>query len=301
MREIPVFFIDAFTDTLFKGNPAAVCVFDEKLTYEQMQGIAKEIGFSETCFVMAMQLGDRIEPLQSDSCEDYTLQWFTPETEVNLCGHGTLATAFVLWHLYENTHSTINFHTKSGILPVYKEDDFIVLDFPLLPMVKSERIFPDLFESLGLSEFGDRRSPLQNSSGNLRFPILYESEISRYLLIEITKEQLHNINIDFYRLQKIPIHPFTSIIITSHGDDDYDFYSRCFAVWEGIDEDPVTGSAHCVLASYWQSRYHEKSEFKAYQASARGGEIIINIKGDRVFLKGKATLFMKGKIFLENA
>jgi len=270
-KTVRVYYIDAFASELFKGNPAAVCLLDEALSEPQMQAIAEQIGFSETCFVLAC------------GKSHFTLRWFTPEIEVDLCGHGTLATAFILWQLNKEheVKDTLYFHTKSGILPVYKENDYIVLDFPLLPVTKSDKIYSGLLESLGLPQSE-----------------LFESEISKYLLIETTKERLQSLNIDFYKLKQIPIHPFTSVIITSQGDDNYDFYSRCFAAWEGINEDPVTGSAHCVLASYWQSYFPQKNNFKAFQASKRGGEIIINIKNDRTLLKGKAVLFMKGKIFL---
>ena len=269
--KIPVFFVDAFTDELFKGNPAAVCLLKEEISEQLMQKIAFEIGFSETCFCF---------PHENEK-EHYALRWFTPETEVSLCGHGTLATAFVLWNQKPDLGVIIHFHTKSGIMPVLRKDNTIILDFPVYSVKQSDIIYHSLEESLGLAGTGRR---------------FFQSEESGYLLLEIELDELKNLDIDFNKMLKTNIDPYTSFIVTAKGDQAYDFYSRCFAVWEGNNEDPVTGSAHTLLIDYWHKKFPDKYNFKAYQFSKRGGELNLKLKKNRVFISGNVVLFMEGFI-----
>lgn len=268
-NELLIFYVDAFTECAFKGNPAAVCLLKEKISDDLMQKIAFEIGFSETCFTLALD----------EKKGEFVLRWFTPETEVPLCGHGTLATSFVLWKQNPDLPDKLFFETKSGIMPVSKQKEEIVLDFPVHPVEKSSVIYHNLEESLGLPGTGRR---------------FFQSKESGYLLLEIEPEEIKNLDLDFNKMKKADISPFKSFIVTAKGDSKYDFYSRCFAVWEGINEDPVTGSAHTVLVDYWHKKNPEKTEFLAYQCSKRGGELHLKILNDRVHISGKAVMIMKG-------
>lgn len=256
--------VDAFTNEAFRGNPAAVCVLSSPKDDHWMQLIAQEMNLSETAFLIKQE-------------QSYRLRWFTPSTEVPLCGHATLASAHVLWtEGYASTGQQIQFETNSGILTAKYQDDWIELNFPVN---RSQDIPPitKLGDALGVP----LKTVLYNSLG---------------YLVEITSpEQLRQLKPNFTLLGQLPI---SNVIVTSKAEahSEYDFLSRFFAPGLGIDEDPVTGAAHCCLAPYWRDRLHQ-DQFLAYQASSRGGVVKVNYDGgDRVFLQGQAVTVMRGDL-----
>lgn len=258
--------VDAFTDTLFKGNPAAVCVVDEFPSDDFMQNVAIEVNLSETAFIV---------PLNENH---FDIRWFTPKTEVALCGHATLAAAHVLWTEMEIVaREEIYFESKSGILKAWRSDDGITLDFPAY-QVKESSAPEGLLEALGVSSVFVGRTN------------------DDYLVELLSVEDVINLTPDIARLADIDCR---GIIVTAEGtpDTDYDFVSRFFAPRLGVPEDPVTGSAHCKLATYWSYRL-KKTEFNAYQASRRGGYIKVKYdenEGERVLLTGHAVTAFSGK------
>jgi PhzF family phenazine biosynthesis protein len=259
---IPLVQVDAFTDTPFQGNPAAVCVLSSPQPEAWMQQVAKEMNLSETAFLYP-------------EAEGFRLRWFTPAVEVDLCGHATLASSHVLWSEgYLAEGAIAQFYTRSGRLTASRQGDWITLNFPANPL---QSIHPPdgLGEALGTS-------------------LVAVSENSLGYLVEVDSETIvRSLSPDFAKLAQFPVH---GIIVTSRGDrSDYDFVSRFFAPGYGIAEDPVTGSAHCSLAPYWQ-KHLQKSEFLAYQASARGGLLKVKLEGDRVFLSGQAVTILKGEL-----
>ena len=256
--------VDAFTDKPFSGNPAAVCVLPEPRSDRWMQQVAQEMNLSETAFLLPQEDG-------------FNLRWFTPTVEVDLCGHATLASAHVLWsagHLEPNQEA--RFHTRSGLLTAQQQDGWIELNFPAQPPVETP-VPPELPAALGV--------------GNLRY--VGSNQID--YLVELDSEAaVRDLQPDFKQLQAIACR---GIIVTSRATTEgYDFVSRFFAPQAGIDEDPVTGSAHCCLGPFWQARLH-KSEFLAYQASARGGVVRVRCQGDRIYLGGKAITVLQGELF----
>ena len=256
--------VDAFTNRVFHGNPAAVCVLPEPKDSEWMQSVAREMNLSETAFLLKQ---DR----------QYSLRWFTPTTEVPLCGHATLASAHVLWtEGHASTGQILEFATKSGILTANYRDDWIELNFPVN---RSQDIPP-------ITKLGDALGvPLKT--------VLYNS--LGYLVEVASAQQVHQLQPNFTLLKQLPL---SKVIVTSKAEDnsEYDFISRFFAPGMGIDEDPVTGAAHCCLAPYWRDRL-QKNQFLAYQASARGGVVKIDYDGgDRVTLSGQAVTVMRGEL-----
>jgi len=255
--------VDAFTNKPFSGNPAAVCVLPSPKDDEWMQNVAKEMNLSETAFLVK----------QADG---YSLRWFTPATEVPLCGHATLASSHVLWaenHL--SPDESARFHTKSGLLIAKKQDDWIELDFPANPSQPTSTT-AELSEALGV-------------------PVKTVVKNSFAYLVEVESEDLvRKIEPDFTLLtQKFP-----EVIVTSiaESSSEYDFISRFFAPGLGVNEDPVTGAAHCCLAPYWRNKLN-KDEFLAYQASSRGGVVKVKYPGeDRVYLRGQAVTVLRGEI-----
>ena len=256
--------VDAFTDTPFKGNPAAVCVLDQPVDEIWMQSVAAEMNLSETAFVISQEDG-------------FNLRWFTPTTEVPLCGHATLATAHVLWtEGYLASDKAARFHTLSGVLTANLKTDWIELNFPVN---LSEVTTPPeaLIKALGVS----CTTVVKNSLG--------------YLVEVDSAEVVASLQPNFALLKTLDI---PDVIVTSKGDKDslYDFVSRFFAPGLGINEDPVTGAAHCCLAPFWRKKLM-KNRFLAYQASARGGVVKVNYDGGtRVFLQGQAVTVMRGEI-----
>ncbi len=253
--------VDAFTSQVFAGNPAAVCVLDRARDEEWMQQVAAEMNLSETAFLLPQNKG-------------YHLRWFTPTVEVPLCGHATLASAHVLWsegHL--PLEEVAYFYTKSGDLTARRQGDWIELNFPANPS-QSIPTPPELSQALGVP----CQSVWQNSLG-------YLVEVESAALV---KQMQPN----FGLLKKLS---FGKVIVTSAGSE-YDFVSRFFAPELGINEDPVTGAAHCCLAPFWRDRLG-KDEFLAYQASRRGGTVKVNYDGgNRVFLAGQAVTVLRGEL-----
>jgi PhzF family phenazine biosynthesis protein len=256
------FHVDAFTDQPFKGNPAVVCLLAEERDANWMQAVAAEMNLSETAFVHPLHDG-------------FALRWFTPATEVDLCGHATLASAHALWTermVVEN--ESIRFQTKSGLLICTKSGTVIQLDFPATPAEESEPP-GGLLEALKVEPIFVGHSKFDQ-------------------LIQVGSEQVvRELKPDFTRLREISTR---GVIVTSKSvDSRFDFVSRCFAPRVGIDEDPVTGSAHCCLGPYWSERLG-KTELTGYQASTRGGVVRVRVNGDRVLLGGNAVTVMRGEL-----
>ncbi|AFZ02618.1 PhzF family phenazine biosynthesis protein [Calothrix sp. PCC 6303] len=264
--------VDAFTNKPFGGNPAAVCVLSSLQSDIWMQNIAQEINLSETAFLLAKGDG-------------FDLRWFTPTVEVPLCGHATLASAHVLWSEgYLDVDNNAKFYTKSGILIARKKDDWIELDFPVNPSWQIEKI-PQLAAALDVDCIG----VYQNSLG--------------YLVEVASAEIVQKIQPNFSEILKLPM---SQVIVTSVGDQnsEYDFVSRFFAPGLGINEDPVTGAAHCCLAPFWHERFRlsklgiPQNQFIAYQASSRGGIVKVRYteNDSRVLISGQAITTMRGEL-----
>ncbi len=257
---IPIYQVDAFTNKVFSGNPAAVCPLTQWLDDELMQAIAAENNLSETAFFV---------PITDDTFE---LRWFTPVAEVDLCGHATLATAHVLFHHLRTDLQKLHFSTrKSGVLHVIKKEDRIVLDFPA--RVPEPIIAPvDLVLGLGLKP----------------------NEVlcaGKYLAVYATEEEIIQLQPDFNMLKRLEL---PGICVTAPGNE-VDFVSRFFAPKLGIPEDPVTGSAHTLLVPYWSKRLGKKS-LHARQVSKRRGELFCQYLGERVAIGGQAVTFFTGAI-----
>ena len=276
MISIPVYQVDAFTDECFKGNPAAVCLLDNELDDHIMQAIAAEMNLSETAFVYSLEN----KPIPRST--HFSLRWFTPKVEVPLCGHATLATAAVLFSEQQLDTNEIMFETLSGKLIAKKEENCILLDFPSNP---PERMEPpeELLKALGIKSY-------QN---------IVNSHSAGKLLIHLENEDaVKTVKPDFECMKNLPMYQgIIGVIVTSKGAPPFDFISRFFAPWVGVNEDPVTGSAHTVLTPYW-SEVLGKSEMVAFQASARGGKLIVRLEGDRVNLLGEAVIVVKGELVL---
>jgi PhzF family phenazine biosynthesis protein len=258
---LDIFQVDAFTKKVFGGNPAAICPLNEWLPAETMQKIALENNLAETAFFVKKDDG-------------YELRWFTPTVEMDLCGHATLASAYVLYELLGERADVLKFQTKSGLLTVEKKDDLLVLDFPSRPAVACD--VPDgLIEAIG-------KTPKE---------VLKSRD---YLMVYESEEEVRAIKPNFAALLEIDTH---AVIVTAKGTDS-DFVSRFFAPEVGVFEDPVTGSAHCTLIPYWAEKLG-KTKLFARQVSARGGELFCELVGDRVRIGGNAALYLKGNIFVE--
>lgn len=259
--KLTIYQVDAFTKEVFKGNPAAVCPLTEWLPAETMQRIALENNLAETAFFV--KTGDV-----------YEIRWFTPTFEIDLCGHATLASAFVIFEILKAEESFIKFHShKSGELAVEKQNDRLVLDFPSRPVTKSD-VPAGLIEALG-------KAPKE----------VFKSR--DYFLVYENEQEILSIAPNFSKLLEIDALGF---IVTAKGDS-ADFVSRFFAPEVGIFEDPVTGSSHCNLIPYWAERLG-KTELFARQVSARGGELFCELKGERVKIGGNAALYLKGEIYV---
>jgi PhzF family phenazine biosynthesis protein len=255
--------VDAFTDTPFAGNPAAVCVLPEARQERWMQQVAREMNLSETAFLLRRPDG-------------FDLRWFTPAIEVDLCGHATLASAHVLWgegHL--EAGSTARFHTRSGLLTAVRQGSWIELDFPAVP---DAPVTPpaELAPALGVS------------------PVYVGQNRTGWLVQVASEQEVRALQPNFTALKALP---GRGVIVTSRSETPaFDFISRYFAPAAGIDEDPVTGSAHCCLGPFWGRQLH-KNTFTAYQASPRGGVVRVRLHGDRVLLGGQAVTVLRGELF----
>jgi PhzF family phenazine biosynthesis protein len=261
---IRVLYVDAFTGEAFAGNQAAVCLMDKAADERWMQSVATEICFSETAFIV--RKGD-----------DFNLRWFTPVCEVELCGHATLASAHVLWQEgWLAADKEVRFHTASGLLTVRQTQTGIEMNFPSEPAA-AVAMPKGLPEALGAEP---------KWVGRNRMDILVELDDAATVKTLIP---------DMVLLKKFDTRGF---LVTAVSDiPEYDFISRCFFPGIGIDEDPVTGSAHCCLGPYWQARLG-KSDFKAYQASKRGGTLGVKVQGDRVLLTGRAVTVLRGELLV---
>lgn len=254
------YIVHAFTDQIFHGNPAAVCVLEDWISEEIMMKIAKENKLSETAFVVK-------------EGENYHLRWFTPESEIDLCGHATLSTGFVILNYVEPDLEKVVFDTLSGLLTVTKREDRYEMDFPVYDL-KPVRVTQDMAIATGA------------------FP--KRAYMGRDLLLIYNDEQLiREMTPDIDGIRRLD---GTLVHVTAPGKE-YDCVSRSFGPKIGIDEDPVCGSAHCHIAPYW-SKYFEKEEIKAYQASERGGELYCKMNGERILISGKAVLFSECVIHL---
>jgi PhzF family phenazine biosynthesis protein len=256
--ELTLYQIDAFTDRVFRGNPAAVCPLDRWPSDTDLQAIAEENNLSETAFYVPAGTG-------------FHLRWFTPKAEVDLCGHATLAAAFVIFNFSDYADNTIKFESRSGELAVAKSDDLLVMDFPAQP-AKPCATPQLLVEGLG-------KAPIEVLSSE------------DYLAVFDTEEDVIGLKPNFDALNKLDLR---GVMVTAKGKD-VDFVSRFFAPRYGINEDPVTGSAHCALTPYWAGRLN-KTRLSAKQVSKRTGYIECDLKGNRVLLSGKAVKYMEGKI-----
>jgi PhzF family phenazine biosynthesis protein len=255
----PIYQLDAFATRRFAGNPAAVMPLDSFLSDAELQSIAAENNLAETAFLVA-------------DGGDYRLRWFTPTLEVTLCGHATLASAAVVMERLEPRRRQVVFHSASGPLTVRKAEPGYVMDFPARP---SELVVtpPGLAEALGAV-------PVEVYANSFNYLATVESaQIVRSLAPDMAA---------IARMDRC------GVIVTAAGDGPYDFVSRYFAPAKGVPEDPVTGSAHCMLAPYWAGKLG-KTEFRAFQASRRGGEIISRLVGDRIELEGCCVFYMEGE------
>ncbi len=263
MTIIPIFQADAFTGHRFGGNPAAICPLREWIPEETMQQIAMENNIAETAFIVPYE-------------DAYQIRWFTPTVEVALCGHATLAAAHIYYEQLGHQDDQIRFFSKSGWLTVTRTSSGkLTLDFPADPPVAVDENIPAIFEGLGIS-----RGKLYK--GKFDYMVALESEA-----------QIAGLRPDFKTLSSVNSR---GVLVTAKGDQ-ADFVSRCFFPQSGIDEDPVTGSAHCLLTSYWHQQTG-KTHFKAIQISARRGELDCELRGDRVLMTGTAITYLKGEIYI---
>ena len=263
--KIPIYQVDAFTDTPFKGNPAAVCPLDAWPEDKLLLNIARENNLSETAFFVKKE-------------DEYELRWFTPEAEVDLCGHATMAASYVIANKLEQDVEEINYNTESGKLRVVNKGDRLSMFFPSRPA----------------EEFDD-----QSSKDIIREALEIEPDkilksTRDYLVLYSSKKEIENINPDMRILEKLPGSPGI-IVSTATPDLEYDFISRFFAPALGVPEDPVTGSAHCVLIPHWSDELN-KDDLLAYQDSNRGGELKCSDLGERVELSGQAVIYLEGQI-----
>ncbi|MFP4343875.1 MAG: PhzF family phenazine biosynthesis protein [Anaerolineales bacterium] len=276
-RTLPLYQVDAFTSEPFRGNPAAVCLLESPLPGETLRAIAAEMNLSETAFV---------HPLQQETWQDantFALRWFTPQVEVRLCGHGTLATAAVLFREVGVATDTLHFETLSGTLTARRSETGIALNFPADPPhpYKSPDRIRDLLQDYEVEA------------------VYYAPQTNNLLIHLESADDVQALEPDFARVlaltDQTEIH---GAIVTARSEPPYDFISRYFAPWVGIEEDPVTGSAHTVLGPYW-GQLLGRQEMLAYQASARGGELhVALLDGGRVSIGGKAVVVVRGELQL---
>ncbi|WP_448517968.1 PhzF family phenazine biosynthesis protein [Rhodoflexus sp.] len=258
MQRIPIYQIDAFTNKIFGGNPAAVCPLEQWLPESVMQSIAAENNLAETAFFVPRG-------------REFEIRWFTPEVEVDLCGHATLAAAHVILYELECPNNYVHFHSQSGLLKVYRKSNYLELDFPSrLP--QPAEYPPGLIAGLGAAPQHILRS-------------------RDYLCVYDTEEEVAALTPQFNELAKLDV---LGIIVTAPGKN-VDFVSRFFAPRTGVSEDAVTGSSHSTLIPYWAERLG-KSKMFARQISKRGGELFCELHGDRVRIGGHAVCYLKGEI-----
>jgi PhzF family phenazine biosynthesis protein len=259
---LPIYQVDAFADRLFAGNPAAVVPLASWLPEATMTAIAAENNLAETAFFVPQDDG-------------FGLRWFTPEIEVPLCGHATLASAFVLMTKLEPARAHVRFHTKSGALEVARHGDLYALDFP----------------SRGLEAAADPDAVAQALGGA---PVAVSFSVDRYMALYETPDEVRALRPD---MKKLLATEYGRAIATAPGEEGCDFVSRFFAPAAGIDEDPVTGSSHCTLVPYWAKRLG-KTKLVARQVSRRGGTLLCEDAGPRTIMSGRAQLYLEGGIYV---
>ncbi len=257
-----IFKVDSFTSAPFAGNPAGVCLLDDPRDERWMQGVAREMNLSETAFL-------------TPAGDGFSLRWFTPAVEVSLCGHATLASAHILWEQGLLAPSrTARFQTASGELRASRRGELIEMDFPSTPEEPAEGP-PSLEKALGVT------------------PIYLGRNAFDYLVLLASEESVRAVRPDFALLRTVDVR---GVIVTAPSDHPgYDFVSRFFAPAVGVDEDPVTGSAHCALTPFWAARLG-RSELVGYQASQRGGVVHVRDAGDRAVLAGEAVTVLRGEL-----
>jgi PhzF family phenazine biosynthesis protein len=274
---ILIYQVDAFTRIPFKGNPAAVCILQNRYEDSILQSIASEMNLSETAFPY---------PLEEKSLEKtriFSLRWFTPTTEVPLCGHATLATAAVLFYDIGISAEQLTFKTKSGELSAKKDANRICLNFPSNEPSKIDAP-KELISAVGVADFKN---------------VAYNERTKSLLIHLFSEDEVRNLKPNYELMKTAKAREeITGIIVTARGKPPYDFVSRFFAPWLGINEDPVTGAAHTVLAPYW-SKILQKKEMFAFQASQRGGELTVRLRSnERVDLVGNTVIVLKGELYL---
>lgn len=261
VMKIPMYQVDAFAGHVFSGNPAAVCPLDTWLPDAQMQSIAAENNLAETAFFVRNGHG-------------YKLRWFTPAVEVDLCGHATLASAFIILNDLTPGERSVSFETKSGTLTVTRDGDLFSMDFPSRPPEPCDNVFPALIPALG---------------GKPEVVLAARD----YFVVYGSEEELRALKPDMQALMTLD----KFAVIATAPSHEVDFVSRFFAPAKGVPEDPVTGSAHCSLIPYWSKRLGKK-KLHAYQVSPRSGELWLEDRGERVTISGKAVRFFEGTIFV---
>jgi PhzF family phenazine biosynthesis protein len=255
---IPIYQVDAFATQLFAGNPAAVCVLPTQLPDNLLQKIAAENNQPATAFLVKEN-------------EKYYMRWFTPEYEIDLCGHGTLSAAYVIFRILEPQKDRIEFTTPAGLLHAYRQSERITLEFPVKPIEKC--VAPTaLIEGLGMTP-----------------TTVYQYESERYLVIYDTEDDIKQLRPDMQILKKLPHRG----IIVSARSDNVDFVSRVFYPNKTLYEDAMTGSSYCLLVPYWVQKL-QKQKFHARQLSHRGGEVICELDKNKVLLHGNAVMYMQG-------
>ncbi len=267
MTKITFLQVDAFSDVPFKGNPAAVCLMEEDLPATLLQQIAMENNLAETAFLLKVEDG-------------FNLRWFTPTVEIKLCGHATVASAHVLWEKgMLPVTDTAKFFTKSGLLTVTKKGEWIQLNFPRFNFI-SVAVHDDIIKALGVTPINSVRS-----------------DDGRFIIEVADEKEVESLDPDFSILKN-----HETVVVTSKASvsSEYDFISRSFTAIHGVNEDPVTGSSHCTLAPYWSQKLG-KDTLCAYQASARGGALNLQVVNDRVLIEGKAVTVIEGVLVLNRA
>nr|XP_003473628.2 phenazine biosynthesis-like domain-containing protein isoform X1 [Cavia porcellus]XP_013012213.1 phenazine biosynthesis-like domain-containing protein isoform X1 [Cavia porcellus]XP_013012214.1 phenazine biosynthesis-like domain-containing protein isoform X1 [Cavia porcellus]XP_013012215.1 phenazine biosynthesis-like domain-containing protein isoform X1 [Cavia porcellus]XP_013012216.1 phenazine biosynthesis-like domain-containing protein isoform X1 [Cavia porcellus]XP_013012217.1 phenazine len=287
MMKIPIFIADAFTATAFCGNPAAVCLLENKLDEDMHQKIAKEMNLSETAFIRKLHPTDNFT---QSSC--FGLRWFTPASEIPLCGHATLASAAVLFYKLNNTSSTLTFVTLSGELTARRAEDGIILDLPLYPTQPQD--FHEV-ENLIKAAIGDTQVQDVRYSPDTQNLLVRLSDSYDRSFLEILKVNTGTLT------QVETTRKISGLIVTLKAEpaghtQAFDFYSRYFSPWFGVAEDPVTGLAHTILSGYWSQQLGKK-DMRAFQCSPRGGELGISLRPHaRVDIKGRAVLVVEGTL-----
>ncbi len=269
--ELDIYQVDAFASEVFKGNPAAIVPLKEWLPTHVLQAIAVENNLSETAYFV---------PHEDGVAGHFHLRWFTPEAEVDLCGHATLASAFTLYEFLGETANALTFETRSGPLTVARDGQWLSMDFPSWTPAKVAK--------------SDEEAFLLTTALQTNVSEVWAHDYYGVALVE-NEAAVRGIEYSGDLANALTQLPYWGLIVTAKGDSEFEFVSRFFAPEKGVTEDPVTGSAHCVLTPFWADRLG-KTEMLAFQASDRGGMVKCELKGPRVILKGRAVPYLRGQI-----